>query len=153
MDAISLLKKQHREVEQIFKQIEKAGDGEERRQLMTALARSLEMHTSLEEEIFYPAVREAPGKKTEAMVNEAFEEHGVVKLVLRELPHVDPGDERFDAKMTVLRELVEHHVEEEEKAMFKLAQKLGKQELRELGERMASRMPAEDQPPARRRAA
>ena len=153
MDAIGLLKKQHREVEQLFKKIEKTDDGGQRRELMAEITSRLEMHTSLEEEIFYPAVREVPSKKAGEMINEAFEEHAVVKLVLRELPSVDPEDERFEAKMTVLKELIEHHVEEEEKEMFKTAQKLGKEELRDLGEQMMSRMPADQQPRQRGRAA
>jgi hypothetical protein len=73
------------------------------------------------------------------MILEAFEEHHVVDLVLAELPQIDPEDERFHAKMTVLHELVDHHVKEEEKEMFKLAQKLGRTELAELGERMEAR--------------
>jgi hypothetical protein len=73
------------------------------------------------------------------MVMEAYEEHHVVKLVLAELPRVNPEDERFEAKMTVLSELVMHHVEEEEKEMFKLAQKLGRNELESLGEQMEER--------------
>ena len=153
MDAVALLKKQHREVEDLFKKVEKAKAPEMRRQLMHEISAKLEMHTKIEEEIFYPAVREIESKKAEEMINEAFEEHGVVKLVLKQLPSVDPQDERFEAKMTVLQELVEHHVEEEEKEMFKLAQKLGKAELRSLGEQMAGMMPAEAQPKARRRAA
>ena len=153
MDAVTLLKNQHREVEDLFKKVEKAKAPEMRRQLMHEISAKLEMHTKIEEEIFYPAVREIESKKAEEMINEAFEEHGVVKLVLKQLPSVDPEDERFEAKMTVLQELVEHHVEEEEKEMFKLAQKLGKAELRSLGEQMAGMMPAEAQPKARRRAA
>lgn len=153
MDAVSLLKKQHREVEDLFKKVEKAEKPEMRRQLMQEISSKLEMHTKIEEEIFYPAVREIESKKAEDMINEALEEHGVVKLVLKQLPGVDPDDERFDAKMTVLKELIEHHVEEEEKEMFKLAQKLGKNELRDLGEQMAQMTPAEVQQKARRRAA
>jgi len=70
------------------------------------------------------------------MVLEAYEEHDVVKLVLAELPRVDPEDERFEAKMTVLKEMVEHHVEEEEDEMFKLADKIDEDELEALGERL-----------------
>jgi iron-sulfur cluster repair protein YtfE (RIC family) len=151
MDAVTLLKKQHREVEGLFKKIEKTEDGDGRRELMEAIKMRLEMHTKLEEEIFYPAVREVESKKAEEMINEAYEEHGVVKLVLEQLPSVDPEDERFEAKMTVLKELVEHHVEEEEKEMFKLAQKLGKDQLRELGERMAAQLPEEERPAERSR--
>ena len=139
MDAIALLKRQHKEVRGLFKKVEKAERANERRQLMEQIAAALEGHTTIEEEMFYPAVRELGTKKGEEMVDEAFEEHHVVKLVLAELPKVDPEDDRFDAKMTVLSELVEHHVEEEEKEMFKLAKKIGDDELDELGERMMER--------------
>jgi hypothetical protein len=87
-------------------------------------------------------VRGLETRKAEEMVLEAYEEHHVVKLVLAELPRVNPEDERFEAKMTVLSELVEHHAEEEEKEMFKLAQKLGKGELEALGEQMEKRFEA-----------
>ena len=122
MKATDLLKKQHREVKGLFKKLEKTENGSERRKLMETLAQDLQMHTTIEEEIFYPALREVESKKAEKMVNEAYEEHHVVKLVLAELPKVDPQDERFEAKMTVLSELIEHHVEEEESEMFKLAE-------------------------------
>ena len=139
MKATDLLKKQHREVKGLFKKLEKTENGSERRKLMETLAQDLQMHTTIEEEIFYPALREVESKKAEKMVNEAYEEHHVVKLVLAELPKVDPQDERFEAKMTVLSELIEHHVEEEESEMFKLAEKLGKEELSELAEQMSAR--------------
>jgi hypothetical protein len=106
---------------------------------MNEIARDLEGHTLIEEEIFYPAVRGLETQKAEEMVLEAYEEHHVVKLVLAELPRVNPEDERFEAKMTVLSELVKHHVEEEEKEMFKIAQKLGRNELESLGEQMEER--------------
>lgn len=153
MDAVSMLKKQHREVEAIFKKAEKAKDANMRRELVDLLVTKLEMHAKLEEEIVYPAIREVRNKKAEEMVLEAYEEHAVVKLVLAQLPDVDPEDERFHAKITVLKEMVEHHVEEEEKEMFKLAQKLGKEELESLGEQMMQEMPAEERPKGRRRAA
>jgi hypothetical protein len=73
------------------------------------------------------------------MVPEAYEEHHVVKLVLNELPQISAMDERFEAKMTVLEELIDHHVEEEEKEMFKAAQRLGADELDILGQRMEQR--------------
>jgi hypothetical protein len=153
MDALSMLKKQHREVEALFKKAEKAKQPNQRRDLVDQIATKLELHAKLEEEIVYPAIREVKNKKAEEMVFEAYEEHAVVKLVLAQLPDVDPEDERFHAKITVLKELVEHHVEEEEKEMFKLAQKLGKEELRSLGEQMMQEMPAEERPRAGRRAA
>jgi hemerythrin superfamily protein len=142
MKATDLLKKQHKEVKSLFKKLEATDNVRMRRQLMMEVARNLESHATIEEEIFYPAVREVDSRKAEEMVLEAYEEHHVVKLLLAELPRVNPEDERFEAKMTVLSELVEHHVEEEEKEMFKLAQKLGKEELEELGEQMEERFEA-----------
>lgn len=139
MNAIDLLKKQHKEVKALFKKIEKTEDGRQRRQLLDQIVTALEGHTTIEEEMFYPAVRELEIKKAREMVNEAYEEHNVVKLVLKELPEVDPEDERFEAKMAVLSELVEHHADEEEKEMFKTAKRIGEDELEELGERMQAR--------------
>jgi len=138
MDPVKLLMKQHREVEALFKKIEKTEDAEERKELMERITQSLKLHTMLEEEHFYPAVRGLDTKKAEEMILEAYEEHHVVKLVLVELPQVDPEDGRFEAKMTVLKELIEHHVEEEEEEMFKMAKKLGKEDLETIGDRMAA---------------
>ena len=151
MKATDILKKQHREVKNLFKKVEKAEEAGERRQLMEQITRALELHTKLEEEIFYPAVRGLETRKAEEMVAEAFEEHHVVKLVLKDLPNVDPEDERFEAKMTVLSELVEHHADEEEEEMFKTAQRLGDETLKSLGQQMETRMGAAG--PAGRRAA
>ena len=137
MKATELLKKQHREVKTLFRQVKKA-DARGRRSGMDEIAAKLEAHMRIEQEIFYPAVQEIGTKKADEIVPEAFEEHHVVELVLGELPGVDPKDERFEAKMTVLEELVEHHVEEEEKEMFKLAEKLGSERLAELGDEMQS---------------
>ncbi|HEX3176094.1 MAG TPA: hemerythrin domain-containing protein [Methylomirabilota bacterium] len=137
MKATDLLKKQHRSVEKLFKKAQNTEDARGRRQLMEQIASELQMHTKIEEEIFYPAVRETGTSKASEMVDEAFEEHHVVKLVLEELPKVDPEDERFEAKMTVLSELVEHHVEEEEGEMFPMAEKkLGAQRIKDLGQQM-----------------
>ena len=96
---------------------------------MEEIASNLLAHMAIEEDIFYPAVKEIGTKKAEELVPEAYEEHHVAKLVIAELPKVDPEDERFEAKMTVLEELIEHHVEEEEKEMFKSAEKLGAERL------------------------
>jgi hemerythrin superfamily protein len=136
MKATDLLKKQHKEVKALFKKVEKTEDARQRRQLMEQISTALEAHTAIEKEMFYPAVKELETKKAQEMVAEAFEEHHVVKLELADLPNVDPEDERFEAKMTVLSELVEHHADEEEEEMFKLAKKIGDDELEELGERM-----------------
>lgn len=137
MKATDLLKKQHREVERLFKQAKQA-EPAERRAIVDEISEQLRHHMEIEEGIFYPAVREIGTKKTEELVPEAYEEHHVVSLVLDELPDVDLEDERFEAKMTVLEELIEHHVEEEEKEMFKAAEKLGKERLEELGAQLES---------------
>ena len=139
MKATDLLKKQHKEVKALFKKVEKTEDTRGRKQLLDQITQALQMHTQIEEEIFYPAVRGLETRKAEEMVAEALEEHHVVKLVLKDLPNVDPEDERFDAKMTVLSELVEHHADEEEQEMFKIAERLGKDELEDLGAQMESR--------------
>jgi hemerythrin superfamily protein len=137
MKATDLLKKQHKQVKALFKKVEKTENARERRQLMEQIEQELKMHTKLEEQIFYPAVRGIETKKAEEMYMEALEEHHVVDLVLAELPQVDPADERFHAKMTVLSELVEHHADEEEEEMFPLAEKkIGAEELKALGARM-----------------
>jgi hemerythrin superfamily protein len=139
MKATDYLKKQHREVMKLFKQVENTDDARERKRLMSDIVAQLKVHTKIEEEIFYPAVKEIGTEKAEEMMLEAVEEHHVVDLVLAELPDVDPTDDRFEAKMTVLSELVDHHAKEEEQEMFKLAQKFGRAQLAELGHRMEVR--------------
>ena len=137
MKATDLLKKQHKSVKALFKKVENTEDARRRRQLMDEITNELKIHTKIEEEIFYPAVREIGTSKAEELVDESFEEHHVVDLVLAELPTVDPEDERFAAKMTVLSELVEHHADEEEDEMFPTCEKkLGRERLEQLGEQM-----------------
>src|SRR5580700_10244925 len=119
MDAITLLKGDHRAVQRLFKQFERTGDNAviEKRRLVDRIIEELSIHADIEERLFYPAVRATvPG--TEAMALESLEEHHIVKWVLSELDGMDPGDERFDAKVTVLIENVRHHVEEEETDLF-----------------------------------
>jgi hemerythrin-like domain-containing protein len=135
MKATELLKKQHREVKGLFRKA-KSADAEERREILDQIEEKLQHHMHIEENVFYPAVRELETKKTQEMVPEAYEEHHVVKLVLAEFPDLDPEDERFEAKMTVLDELIQHHVEEEESEMFKSAERLGDARLKELGAEM-----------------
>jgi hypothetical protein len=145
MKATQLLKKQHREVKALFKQVEGTDDSSARRRLMGEIEEKLKLHTFIEEEIFYPAVKEleARVKKAKEMVLEAFEEHHVVDLVLAELPKVDPAADTFEAKMTVLKELVEHHVQEEEHEMFPMAEKrFGVERSREIAAQMEQRAAA-----------
>jgi iron-sulfur cluster repair protein YtfE (RIC family) len=157
MNAIDVLKKQHREVEKLFKQTLKTENPRERRELLDTIKTKLEAHTTIEEEIFYPAFKDVGTKKAEEMTMEAVEEHHVVKLVLGELPDVDPESETFDAKMTVLSELVDHHVQEEQDEMFPMAEKkLDDETLAQLGQRLVARTAAltgEGEPPRTRRSA
>lgn len=138
MDGIVLLKEDHKTVEKLFKQFEKAGDDAhaEKRKIADQVIEELTTHTWIEEKIFYPAAREAaPDTKDDVL--ESVEEHHVVLWMLSELTDLDPADERFDAKMTVLMENVRHHVEEEEKEWFPNIRKaMGRNRLTELGEQM-----------------
>ena len=136
-DAVSVLKAQHREVEALFQRVLSSDDPRARKALLGEIAAALAMHTKIEEDIFYPAVRSLGTEALEKLIDEALEEHHVVDLVLAELPRVSPRDDRFVAKMTVLSEVVEHHVKEEESDMFKRAQALGVKRLTELGEQLA----------------
>jgi len=138
MKATVLLKRQHREVEKLFATALKTENEKSRRKAMEDIIHALEHHTQIEEDVFYPAVRDIGTRKATDMIGEAYEEHHVVKLVLAELPEVDPGAENFKAKMTVLKELVAHHVEEEEDEMFPMAEKkLGEDRSSELAEEIA----------------
>ncbi|HSZ82924.1 MAG TPA: hemerythrin domain-containing protein [Polyangia bacterium] len=121
MDAIDLLKSQHRAVEDLFSKIEKSRDASKKDQLFTKLADSLAVHASIEEHHFYPAVKE---KRTEDILLEALEEHLGIKRVISDLLDTEIDDETFDAKIKVLKEQVEHHVEEEETDLFPKVRKL-----------------------------
>lgn len=134
MDAISLLKNDHRKVEKIFSQIEK-GTGN-REQLFNELATELTVHAEIEEKLFYPAVKNA--KQTHDLVLESFEEHKQVKMVLADLARADKKTEHWLAGLKVLMEDVQHHVGEEENELFpKVKDKvLSEQELKDLGTRM-----------------
>jgi hemerythrin superfamily protein len=139
-DAISMLKDDHKAVEQLFKRFEKAGERAhvEKRDIVDCIIESLSMHAAIEEQVFYPVVR-ATVPDTEGTVLESLEEHHIVKWVLSELDSGSPEDERFDAKVTVLIENVRHHIEEEEQELFpKVRQELGRNSLSDLGEAMAA---------------
>ncbi len=154
MDAITLLEDDHKAVEKLFKQFEKLGhDGDpgKKRELVDQMIQELSVHAHIEEQYFYPAVREAVPDE-EDLVLEGLEEHHVVKWTLSELEGMDPQAERFDAKVTVLMEGVRHHVEEEEGEMFPGVRKaMGLKKLQELGEKLLeakSAAPTEPQPRA-----
>jgi hypothetical protein len=123
----------------LLKKAASAQDVETRRRLLHAIEHRLTTHARIEEDLFYPAVKELATENAEEMVAKALQEHRVVGLVLAELLGVDPADERFEVDMTVLEGLVEHHTEEEEREMFRLAEKLDEAQLEELGDQMAAR--------------
>ena len=141
MNAITLLKKDHAKVRKLLKQLEKAQAPTRRDTLLEQIAHEVEVHTRIEEEIFYPAFRKAGRKKDDArMFFEARAEHGAVKFVLPDLQQTDRDSEEFAGKAKVLKELIEHHAEEEEEEMFPRAKKLlSAEELDELGVRMEAR--------------
>lgn len=135
MNAIEFLKSQHREVEALFEKIEEAGDGspKERKAIFEEIALRLEGHARIEEKIFYPEGREVD----EDVTLEAYEEHGVVRDLIKKISKTRPNDETFMAKVTVLKEMVEHHVEEEENEYFPECQKeFGDEKLEELGQEL-----------------
>jgi hemerythrin superfamily protein len=138
MDAITLLREDHRAVEKLFKEFEKAGPraGKTKAKLVKQIIRDLAIHSAIEEQIFYPAVREADEDVADTVL-ESLEEHHIVKWVLDELEGMTPEDERFDAKVTVLIENVRHHVKDEQDELFpEVRQALGRKRLAELGELM-----------------
>jgi hemerythrin superfamily protein len=136
MDATRLLKQDHDKVKGLFEQFEQADSDDQKRLLTTQIIKELQVHTSIEEDVFYPAVRKAD-EQTEELVREGLEEHHVADALMREIQALDVSDPQHEAKMTVLKENVEHHVEEEEGEMFPgLQRKLGTDKLEELGERM-----------------
>lgn len=140
MDAITLLKDDHKTVEQLFKRFEKTGDRAyaERRQLVDRMIEELAAHAAIEEQLFYPVARAAV-PETEDIALESLEEHHIVKWVLSELDSMSPEDERFKAKVTVLIENVRHHVKEEEGDFFPMVRdELGRSALGDLGEAMAA---------------
>lgn len=138
MDAITLLKNEHKAVETLFKRFEKTGPSahKTRAQVVDQIIEALSKHAAIEEQVFYPAVRAALPDEEDTVL-EALEEHHVVKWTLAELESMAPDDERFAAKVTVLMESVRHHVGEEEQELFPaVRQALGRTQLGELGEAM-----------------
>jgi hemerythrin superfamily protein len=121
MNAITLLKTDHGNVDALFKQFEtlgRDGDPAEKRRIVDHIIEQLSVHASIEEELLYPALREKLAD--DFPVLEALEEHHAAKLFLAEIEKLPPTSERFDAKVTVMIESVRHHVEEEESEMFDL---------------------------------
>jgi hemerythrin-like domain-containing protein len=145
-DATALLKQDHAKVKDLLEELTKTTERSVRRrtELLKEIEMELKIHMKLEEEIFYPAFKDAASKKQdEKMYYEAVEEHHAADVVLMDVKKSDPGSLQFGGKAKVLKELVEHHVQEEEKEMFPQARKvMDKEELKELGARMAERKAA-----------
>jgi hemerythrin-like domain-containing protein len=136
MDAFSLLKADHRKVAELFQQLESA-TGKQKLTVFDQIKTELELHTHIEEKIFYPAVEEP--KETHELTLEAYEEHDVVKKLLQQLSKARTANDEWEAQAKVLQENVEHHVEEEENELFKKASKvLSREEIETLGEEMQS---------------
>ena len=137
-DAVALLKADHRKVEELFAQYEKAtGDGRKQK-IAEEICMELTVHATIEEEIFYPACE---GKVEEDLIKEAYVEHDGAKILIAEIEAGGPSDDFYDAKVKVLQEQIEHHVEEEEQrveGMFSQARKAGV-DMDALGEELAAR--------------
>ncbi len=137
-DAVALLKQDHRTVEDLFAQFEKASGDGRKEKIAKQICLELSVHATIEEEIFYPA---CDGKVEEDLLKEAYVEHDGAKVLIAEILAGGPDDEYYDAKVTVLQEQIEHHVEEEEKrmdGMFAQARKAGL-DMDQLGAELAAR--------------
>jgi hemerythrin superfamily protein len=138
MDGLEMLEKDHQRVEKLFKDFEEAGDQayKTKQGIAEKVIEELTVHSEMEEQILYPFAQQQV-ENAEENVRESFEEHHVVEELMKEIGGMDPEDEQFDAKVTVLMENVRHHIEEEEGELFpKIRKALGTERLEELGERM-----------------
>jgi hypothetical protein len=137
-DAIALLKADHRQVEEWFEQFEKSRSDQRKQQLASQICQALEVHTVIEEEIFYPAFLEAT--EEEDIHHEAAIEHAGAKKLIAEIEGSGPDDEYYDARVKVLSEMIKHHVNEEEKrdGMFAKARQ-SEMDLEQLGQQLAAR--------------
>jgi hemerythrin superfamily protein len=137
LDAIALLKADHDKVSALFAAYEKAETKQRKKSLVDEICTELSVHAQIEEEIFYPAVKAVLNDPL--VVVEGAVEHLGIKNLIEQLEGSEPGDDVYDAKVKVLSEYVEHHVEEEQTEMFPEAKKAATLDLVELGDRMAAR--------------
>ncbi|MDX3907621.1 MAG: hemerythrin domain-containing protein [Pigmentiphaga sp.] len=136
--ALSLLLDDHRNVKKLFKQFKEASSDREKADIAQTVCKELTIHTMLEEEVFYPLVRREGGQPFSDMLDEAVVEHASAKDLIAQIQSMKPGDDMYDAKVTVLCEYINHHVKEEEEEMFpKIVAK--KIDLREAAEMMSAR--------------
>ena len=140
MDAITLLETDHKKVKKLLTELESTTERgvKTREELFATIKGELTVHEVIEEEIFYPALKSHP--KAKDIVLEGYEEHHVVDVLMGELEALDVSDEAWGPKALVMKENIEHHIEEEEGEMFKKARQVfDRQELEDLGARMANR--------------
>jgi hemerythrin superfamily protein len=135
-EATAMLRADHKRVSVLFEEYEKARAATKKKDLVAQICSELTIHAQLEEEIFYPAVKQA--LKDHELVPEATVEHATLKALIAQVKDVEPDGEMFDAKIKVLSEYVKHHVKEEQNEMFPKA-KATKVDMMELGARMAAR--------------
>lgn len=139
-DAVKLLIDDHKKVKKLFKDFEGIKDGEsaasEKSAVVQEICKELTIHTKVEEEIFYPALRESIDE--EDLMDEADVEHAGAKILITQLEGMKPGDNHYDAMVTVLGEYIDHHIKEEQEEMFPKAQK-ARVDMVELGERITQR--------------
>jgi len=139
LDVIEVLHQDHAKVEDLFFQYRFLEDSKHKKQLVEEILQELYVHATVEEELVYPQIRESYDEEdVQDMMDEADTEHHVAKIVMAELAVMKPSDDHYDAKVTVLGELVKHHVGEEEKEMFKKI-KESKMDLEKLGEEVLKR--------------
>ena len=139
VDAVKMLKDDHKKVKDLFRQFEKARSDDRKKSIAEEVFHELEVHAAIEEEIFYPAAKAKADKEGKELVAEAVEEHHVVKVLVSELKSMREVNEQFEAKFTVLIENVEHHIEEEEKEMLPDAKKALGDDIETLGMQMDQR--------------
>ena len=137
-DGLQLLAQDHRKVEELFEQFEKASGTSTKERLVKQICTELKIHSMIEEEIYYPEIR---GKVEEDALDEAYVEHDSAKLLVNELEAAEPKEEFYDAKVLVLKELIEHHVKEEERQADNLFQqtRAADVDLQALGVQLAAR--------------
>jgi hemerythrin superfamily protein len=135
-DAIALLRADHKKVSSLFADFDKARSAKRKKELVDEICTELEVHTTIEEEIFYPAVKAA--LEDRELVPEATVEHSSVKDLIAQVKDAEPGDEMYDARVKVMGEFVKHHVKEEQNEMFPKV-KASRLDLKLLGQQMAQR--------------
>lgn len=133
MDALNMLMEDHRKVADLFERAEQTEEEQKKHRLFEQISTALEMHMHIEETALYPALEQH--EELQDISREAVEEHRQVKTLIREITNLTDGSEKFDAKLKVMKENIEHHVEEEETEMFpQMRATLAAEELEEIGQ-------------------